>query len=283
MSTGIVDKVIVITGASSGIGAHLAKHFHEKGAMVVLAARRLEELQKVANEISQDDSKLLIQRCDVSKRADHEALRDRAIEKFGKIDCWINNAGVGMSKPVLQLTDEDVDLMISINTKSVLYGMQTIVPYYKERREGQVINVSSMLGRTPFASLRAMYSASKAAMNSLTCNMRVDLQNEVFDKIFIVLFTPGVVATDFGVNAVGGGPDNKTLPGAQPVEEVVDVISTMVDHPEASVDVYSRPAYRGVVSAYYSAEDVRTVESKPPFASAAFASAGGSTSARDHK
>jgi hypothetical protein len=115
-------------------------------------------------------------------------------------------------------------------------------------------------------------SASKAAMNSLTCNMRVDLQNEGFERIFIALFTPGVVATDFGVNAVGGGPDNRTLPGAQPVEEVVDVIIGMVDHPSAAVDVYSRPTYKGLVGGYYSADDVRNIEVKPPFAAPAFAS-----------
>lgn len=109
-------------------------------------------------------------------------------------------------------------------------------------------------------------------MNSLTCNMRVDLQNEGFDKIFIALFTPGVVATEFGLNAVGGGPDNRHLPGSQPVEEVVDVIVEMVEHPSKSVDVYSRSSYQTVVANYYSADDVRNIESKPPFASSQFAS-----------
>ena len=156
MSEGIEGKVIVITGASSGIGAVLAKMLHSKGAKVVISARRIEELQKVADECG-DLERILVHRVDVTKRADHESLRDAALAKFGKIDCWINNAGVGMSKPVLTLTEEDVDMMININTKSVLFGMQTIVPYYKERKEGQVINVSSMLGRVPFASFRAMY------------------------------------------------------------------------------------------------------------------------------
>lgn len=125
-------------------------------------------------------------------------------------------------------------------------------------------------------------SASKAAMNSLSCNVRVDLQNEGFNKIFIALFTPGVVATEFGNNAIGGGPDSKQIPGAQPVEEVVDILTEMIDHPDASVDVYSRPAYRGMISAYYSAEDVRTIESRPPFAGNSFTSTG-NTSARDRK
>jgi len=273
MSVGISGKVVIITGASSGIGAYLARYLYDKGAIIVIAARRVEELQKVAQDCcegNEEFDRILIQRCDVTKRVDHEALRDIVLEKFGKIDCWINNAGVGLSKSVLSLTDEDVDLMISINTKSVLYGMQTVVPYFKERGEGQIINVGSLLGRTPVNSMRAMYSASKAAMASLTCNMRVDLQNEGFDKIFVALFSPGVVATDFGLNSVGGGPDSKTLPGAQPVEEVIKLIGDMVEQPAASVDQYSRPTYRTAVAAYYSTEDVRTIETKPLFASPSF-------------
>lgn len=116
-------------------------------------------------------------------------------------------------------------------------------------------------------------SASKAAVNSLTCNMRVDLQNEGYKNIHIALFTPGVVATEFGLHSIGGGPDNRTLPGAQPVEEVVDLLIGMVEHPEASVDVYSRPVYHTAVAAYYSAEDVRVIESKAPWASPSFSAA----------
>ena len=154
--SGVQGKVIVITGASSGIGAVLAKVLHSNGAKVVISARRVDELKKVAEECGGAE-RVLIHKVDVTKRADHESLRDAALAKFGKIDCWVNNAGVGMSKPVLTVSEEDVDLMININTKSVLFGMQAIVPYFKERREGQLINVSSLLGRLPLATFRAMY------------------------------------------------------------------------------------------------------------------------------
>lgn len=153
------DKVIVITGASSGIGASLAKFVAKRGAKVVLAARRLDALQAVAAECG-DESNCLVQECDVTKRCDHEKVLAAALAKFGKVSCWVNNAGVGSAKTVMELTEEDVDLMINVNTKSVLYGMQTSIKYFKEHcvdEDGVVINVSSILARFPSASIRAMY------------------------------------------------------------------------------------------------------------------------------
>ena len=100
---------------------------------------------------------------DVTRRADVERLRDRAIEAFGHVDVWVNNAGRGMTKAALELTDDDLDAMITANVKAALYGMQAIVPHFKERGRGQIINISSMLSRVPFASFRAAYSAAKAA------------------------------------------------------------------------------------------------------------------------
>ena len=212
MSASLSGLVVVITGASSGIGATLAKHAVNEGAKVVLASRSVDKLNDIVKMCGGSDYAIAVP-CDVTKRGDHSNLLTVAIEKFGHIDCWVNNAGVGISKPALKISDEDFDLMMSYNCKSVLYGMQTIIPYYKTQGKGQVINVSSLLGRMPMASVRAMYSASKASMNSLTANMRVDLQTEGFNEIQVSLFSPGVVATDFGLNAVGGGPDNRQMPG----------------------------------------------------------------------
>lgn len=178
----------------------------------VLASRTIEKLNEVVEACGGSTHAHAVV-CDVTKRGDHAALLEAAIAKFGHVDCWVNNAGVGISKPVLTITDEDFDFMMLNNCKSVLYGMQTVIPYYKTQGKGHVINVSSLLGRMPMASVRAMYSSSKASMNSLTANMRVDLHNEGFNDIQVSLFSPGVVATDFGLNAVGGGPDNKLMPG----------------------------------------------------------------------
>jgi NAD(P)-dependent dehydrogenase (short-subunit alcohol dehydrogenase family) len=167
-----------------------------------------------------------------------------------------------MSRPVAELTDEDFDEMMLVNVKSALYGMQSVLPHFKERRRGHLINVSSMLGRIPFASARAAYSAAKHALMSLTANLRVDLQAE-FPDIHVSSVIPGVVATDFGSNALYGGIDSRQFPFAQPVSEVAEVIANLIEHPRA--EVYTRPIYQQQVANYFSAEDVATIESQPPF------------------
>jgi NADP-dependent 3-hydroxy acid dehydrogenase YdfG len=132
-------KTVVITGGSSGIGAALARELARRGGyQLVLAARNRDRLDAVAGEIGRDVHVVV---GDVTRRADVERIRDEALRTFGRVDVWINNAGRGITRPVLDLTDEDVDAMIAINVKSVLYGIQTIVPYFKEQGSGHVINV----------------------------------------------------------------------------------------------------------------------------------------------
>ena len=262
------EKVIVITGASSGIGAAVAEAVAKRGHKVVLAARRKEALEEVAARIGEE---ALVVTADVTSRKDVERVRDTAIQHFGHIDVWINNAGRGVTRAVLDLTDADFDEMMLVNVKSALYGMQAVVPHFQSRRRGHIINVNSMLGRIPLASFRSAYNAAKHALTALTTNMRMDLRAE-FPEITVSSFFPGVVATDFGKNALGGGPDSGTLPNAQPVSEVAELIADLIEHPRA--EVYSRPVYHDMVKQYFSADDVAELESKPPFmpASAALAS-----------
>jgi NADP-dependent 3-hydroxy acid dehydrogenase YdfG len=256
----IEGKVIVITGASAGIGAHLAEAVSKKGARgVVLVARREPVLAEVAAKCG---SGVLSVVADVTVRAEVERARDAAIKAFGQIDAWVNNAGRGISKPVSQLTDEDFDGMMLVNAKSALYGMQAVLPHMKERKQGHIVNVSSMLGRVPFAAIRSAYSASKAALNSLTANLRMELRAE-YPDIHVTTVHPGVVATSFGLNALHGGMDSRKLPNAQAPEEVVTVMCDLLEHPRA--DVYTRPGAREMVAAYYAAEDMGAAESKPPF------------------
>jgi short-subunit dehydrogenase len=114
----------------------------------------------------------------------------------------------------------------------------------------------------PFHPLRSAYSAAKAAMNSLTANLRAELR-ATHPDIKVTLVLPGVVATDFGNNAVHGGPDSRSLPGAQPVEEVATVIADALDNPRP--EVFTRPGMREIAQNYYSAPDLDVVETRPEF------------------
>ena len=249
-----LDKVIVVTGASAGIGAAFAKLAAKRGASVVLVARRETELRAVAAECG---ANALVVVADVTKRADHERVLTEAISRFGHVDVWINNAGRGMSIATQALTDDDFDEMMRVNVKSALYGMQTAVAHFQERGTGHVINVSSLLGRVPFATFRSAYCAAKHALNALTACLRVDVSRS-HPGVHVSTVSPGVVATEFGVNAIGGGPDSRTMPGSQTAEEVAAVILDVIEHPRA--DAYTRPGAREMIAAYYAAEDMAELE-----------------------
>jgi NADP-dependent 3-hydroxy acid dehydrogenase YdfG len=254
------DKVIVITGASAGIGAALAETVVKRGARgVVLTARRLPELQAVADKLG--DAALVVP-ADVTRRDQNELVRDRALARFGQIDAWVNNAGRGISRMVSQLTDADIDDMMTVNLKSVLYGIQSVLPHFKTQKRGHILTVSSGLSRFPLAPQRSAYSASKAAVNLLMASLRIELRDE-YPDIHTTTVLPGVVATEFGTNALHGGVDNKRLPGAQPVDEVAAVIADVIEHPVA--EVYTRPQMRELAARYFAAEDVAAIERQPPF------------------
>lgn len=246
-----MGKVVVVTGASAGIGAELAKQLAANGAKVVLAARRKEELNAVAKGIGERAFAVVT---DVTKRGDVERLAKAAIEHFGGIDVWVNNAGRGISRGVANLTDEDLDAMWTVNMKSVVYGIQAVLPHFKAKNAGQIINISSGLSRAPLAPVRAAYGAVKAAVNMLTASLRVELR-KTHPGVHVTLLLPGVVATEFGVNSMGVGiVDNRQLPGAQPVEEAVRAIVDVIESPKP--EAYTSPFIGGVVERYLREPDV---------------------------
>ena len=248
-------KVIVITGASSGIGAALAIQLGALGHNLALAARREPELKMVTEK---SGAQAISVTCDVTKRIQVEHLYRAAIEKFGHIDVWINNAGRGIGRSVLELTDDDLDEMISVNVKSALYGMQVAIPHFKERGRGHLINVSSFLGRVPFVPFRSAYSAAKAALNSLTANLRMELKPQ-FPEIQISVVMPGAVTTDFSKNALWGTPpfrltNSRMKP--QTAEEVAQVIVSFIENPKP--EIYTNPASAEIALRYY--QDVGAFE-----------------------
>lgn len=236
MSKESSGPVVVITGASAGIGAALARELAGRHASLVLLARREELLEEMAATLG---TPVEVVPGDVTRRADLERALERAVARFGGVDAWVNNAGHGITRPSVEaITAEDLDVMIRDNTRSVLLGMQVVLPHFKARGRGVLANVSSMLSRIPDVPFRAAYSAAKAALNSLTESLRFELARE-FPGIRVVLVIPGVVASDFGLNALGGGPDSRNIPGAQSVEEVARVIADGLF--TGPVDLYTRP------------------------------------------
>ena len=245
------SKVIVITGASSGIGAATARLLGAAGHRLVLAARREDALNDVARHAGAEARPVVT---DVRKRRDIERLRDDAIGAFGRVDVWVSNAGRGISKPTLELTDEEFDEMMTVNVKSALYGMQAIVPHFVAQGRGHVINVSSVLGRVPIATIRSVYSAAKAALNSLTANARMDLKP--YPNIHVTLVMPGLVTTEFATQVMGDRARQGAVAGAPPPgvrpqtpEQVAAVIAGVIENPVP--EVYTNPVSADLVRTYY--------------------------------
>ncbi len=240
------DKVVVITGASGGIGASVAELIASKGASVVLVARREDALKEVAQRCGPGSLAIV---ADMTKRDEVKRVVRESIDRFGHIDIWMNNVGQGISRVPSELTDDDIDEIMRVNVKSAIYGMQEILPHFKERGSGQVINISSMLGRIPFAIIRSAYNGSKHFLNAITANFRTEVQ-ATHPDIQFTLVSPGVVRTDFGRNARHGGPDSRELPNSQSVEEVAEVIAGVME--SRLPDVYTRKGAQAVVADYYS-------------------------------
>jgi NADP-dependent 3-hydroxy acid dehydrogenase YdfG len=239
------DRVIVVTGASSGIGAAVAEKLAADGATVVLVARRAEALADVAARCGANAHVAV---ADVTERSAVRRVVSDTIARAGRIDVWINNAGRGITRMPSELTDDDVDDMMRVNVKSVLYGMQEVLPHFKARGDGHIINVSSMLARLPLAPARSAYTGAKFFVNALTAMMRDEVQ-ATHPGIQLSLVSPGIVWTEFGKNAVHGGPDSRAFQNGQEVSEVAAVIAEVVR--SRRPDVYTRAGSAEAVAAYY--------------------------------
>lgn len=240
-----MSKIVVITGASAGIGAATAERLAQQGMSLGLMARRAEALNAVAVRCGSSALPII---GDASKRADVQRVVEQVLARFGAIDVLINNVGQGISRPPSLLTDEDIDYIMQVNVKSALYGMQEVLPHFKARGEGHVINVSSMLGRIPFATIRSAYCGAKHFLNALTATFRDEIQ-QTHPGIQFSLVSPPVVRTDFGLNARHGGPDSRTLPHSQSAEEVAAVIAGVIHSRQP--DVYTMPGAQQRVASYY--------------------------------
>ena len=191
-SNNITGKVVVITGASSGLGEATARHLAAQGAPVVLGARRVERIQALAGELTKSGGKALAVTTDVTQRDQVQHLVDAAVQTYGRIDVIINNAGLMPQSLLEHLKVDEWDRMIDVNIKGVLYGIAAALPYMKAQKSGHIINVSSVAGHKVGPG-SAVYSATKHAVRALSEGLRQEVKP--YD-IRTTVISPGAVATE---------------------------------------------------------------------------------------
>ncbi|SFA82116.1 NADP-dependent 3-hydroxy acid dehydrogenase YdfG [Cohnella sp. OV330] len=200
------DKVVVITGASSGIGEAAAKLLAHQGAKVVLAARREERLKAVVEAIRQDGGQAVSIQADVASYDDMKKLADFALKQYGRIDALVNNAGVMPASRLSELRVDEWDRMIDVNVKGVLYGIAAVLPVMREQRSGHIVNLSSVAGYhvNPTS---AVYSATKFAVRAISEGLRQE--ESPASRIRSTIVSPGLTETEL-LDSIGS-PETKAM------------------------------------------------------------------------
>lgn len=193
----VQNKVVIITGASMGIGAATARVFAQAGAKLVLAARSADKLESVAQSLPPQAETLIVP-TDMTDQAQVRALIDQAYQHFGRIDILINNAGQAVVGWVATVNPDHYRQIIELNLLGPLHSMQAVIPKMKEQGGGIIINISSNVSKMAIPGI-GTYASTKYALNGLSLTARNEL---AADNIRVVLFHPGMTATDFGQNAV---------------------------------------------------------------------------------
>lgn len=229
----IKDKVVVITGASSGLGEAAARHLARDGAKLVLGARRLDRLNAIADELGLGSDAVV--ETDVTKVGQVKRLVDHAVRLHGRVDVIINNAGLMPHSPLERGKVEDWDRMIDVNLKGVLYGIAAALPYMKQQKSGHVINVSSVAGHKVNPG-GAVYAATKHGVRIISEGLRQEVKPF---NIRTTIISPGAVATEL--------PDSITEPDvaervrkvyamAIPADSFASMVAFAMSQPE-DVDV----------------------------------------------
>ena len=192
-TSNIADKVVVITGASSGIGESTAKILARQGAKVVLGARRKNRIDAVVEEISAAGGKAIGFAVDVTKRAEVEAFIKGAVDNFGRVDVIVNDAGIMLIAPIQALKVEEWERQIDVNIKGILYGVAAALPQMQKQKSGHIINLASVFGIKVFAPGGTVYCATKSAVRALTEGLRLELHSQ---NIRCTMISPGAVASE---------------------------------------------------------------------------------------
>jgi NADP-dependent 3-hydroxy acid dehydrogenase YdfG len=237
MGTNIEGKVVVITGASSGLGESTARYLAKLGATIVLGARRKDRLDAIVKNIQADGGNALAVPVDVTDRAQVQVLVQKAIDKHGKIDVLVNNAGIMPIAPLSLLKVDEWDRMIDLNVKGVLYGIAAALPQMKKQKNGHIINTASVFGIKVFAPGGTVYCATKAAVRTLTEGLRMEVHG---DGIRTTIISPGAIDSELKESTSDGASSRmvdelyKTL--AIPAESFARAIAYAIEQP-ADVDI----------------------------------------------
>ena len=191
----VKDKVVIVTGASEGIGAALAKLLSANGAKVVLAARQADVLKKMGSELPNS----FAVPTDMRKPEDIVKLIKKTVEHFGRIDLLVNNAGQAQYGPVEKVDMAGYQSIVELNVYGPLRAMQAVIPQMRKQGGGMILNISSMVSKQYIPNLGS-YASTKYALNALSLTARKELEK---DKIVVSVFHPRMTATNFGKNATG--------------------------------------------------------------------------------
>jgi short-subunit dehydrogenase len=197
----LAGKVVIVTGASEGIGRETAKAFAAAGLKVVAAARNVDRLEGLVREIAGAGGEALAVRADVSSAEDVDAMVRATVDRFGRVDVLVNNAGYGVLGPLAGVSDDQLRGVFDVNVFGLLRCTRAVVPEMRKRGCGTVVNVSSVLGELSLPYMGA-YSATKHAVNAASESLRAELYR---DGINVVTVMPGRIATEFNKHAVRNG------------------------------------------------------------------------------
>ena len=236
MARPVSDQVVVITGASSGIGRETAIEFGRRGASVVLAARNQAHLEQVAKEIEQVGGRAQVVVTDVGEWDQVERLAQQAIGRLGRIDTWVNNAAVSEYALFEQMTIEEIDRLIQVDLLGPMNGVKAVLPHMKRQGGGTIINVSSVVGERAVA-LQSVYCAAKHGIKGFTEALRLELEREQ-SGIQVTLILPGSINTPFFNHARSKmGVKPMPFPPAYDPHVVAEAIVFAAEHPRRDIYV----------------------------------------------
>ncbi|MGF6964186.1 3-oxoacyl-[acyl-carrier protein] reductase [Paraburkholderia sp. WC7.3g] len=205
------NRIALVTGAARGLGAVLARRFHEAGYKVALADIAIEPAQALAHELSGDGSSACAIHLDVTRKADFEAARDALLERWGTVDALVNNAGASKVVPVMDITAEQFDQVVNVNLRSVLFGSQVFGGHFAQRGTGRIVNIASLAGQNGGSATGAHYAAAKGGVLALT-----------------KVFARDLAASGVTVNAISPGPlDLPIVHESLRADELAKVIETI--------------------------------------------------------